>query len=340
MRILMLYVFILLFPIAVKAQFFEWISVTPQVESSFRALSVVDDSVAWVGGTNGWIGKTTDGGKTWHFSQVKGFEKNDFRSLYAFDKHNALIANVASPANILRTTNGGKDWKIVYTNVDTSAFIDGIDFWNTREGVVYGDPIQNKMLLLRTKDGGLTWQEASDRERPLLKNGEASFAASGTNIRCVGKNELYIATGGLSSRLWCSSDKGVTWKTIEPPIIQGQSSRGIFSVALMGKNAVIVGGDYLIDSLRQDHVLVTNDAGKTWQYPNVPSRGYRECVEYISDNLLLSAGPKGIDLSNDGGKNWKAESDETSYHVVRKARNGNAIMLAGGKGKIAVLKKK
>ena len=244
------------------AQFFAWTSVSPQVESSFRALSVVDDSVAWVGGTNGWIGRTTDGGKTWNFSQVKDFEKRDFRSLYAFDKNVALIANVAAPANILRTTNGGRDWNIVYTNNDTSAFIDGIDFWNSHDGIVYGDPIDKKMLLLRTFDGGLSWREASDVERPALKEGEASFAASGTNIRCYRRDDVFIATGGLTSRLWCSSDKGATWNIIETPIIQGQSSRGIFSFAFINdKKGVIVGGDYLIDTRRQNHVFVTNDAG-------------------------------------------------------------------------------
>ena len=323
------------------AQSFAWTHVTPQVESSFRALSVVDDSVAWIAGTNGWIGRTVNGGKTWSFSQVKGFEKNDFRSLYAFDKHVAMIANVASPANILRTTNGGRDWQIVYTNADTSAFIDGIDFWNAREGIAYGDPIKKKMLLLQTSDGGMTWREARGNAAPGLKEGEASFAASGTNIRCYRGGDVYIATGGLTSRLWFSRDKGITWEPRDVPMIQGKPSRGIFSFAFTDtKKGVIVGGDYLVDTLKQDHIFITHDGGKTWHPPQVPTRGYRECVEYIADELLISVGPKGIDISNDGGMTWRAESDEMYYHVARKARNGSVVMLAGGKGKIAILKRK
>ena len=82
---------------------------------SFRGLSVVDDSVAWVSGIKGVVGKSTNGGIKWTFTQVKGFEKWDFRSLYAFNSNEAVIANAGSPAHILRTNDGGKNWDILYT---------------------------------------------------------------------------------------------------------------------------------------------------------------------------------------------------------------------------------
>ena len=168
----------------------------------FRGLSVVDDHVAWLSGSKGWVGLTIDGGNTWAFSQVKGFEASDFRSLYAFDARRAVIANAGSPATILITDDGGKIWKSVHTNVHKSAFIDGVDFWNEKDGMMYGDPIDGKMLLLRSADSGLTWVALSGA--PHLEKGEASFAASGTGIRCTGKREVIIATGGLVSRLWKS----------------------------------------------------------------------------------------------------------------------------------------
>ena len=63
------------------------------INSSFRSMSVVNDSVAWLGGSNGWIGITVDGAKTWSFFQVKGKEGQDFRSIYAFDEKKAVIVN-------------------------------------------------------------------------------------------------------------------------------------------------------------------------------------------------------------------------------------------------------
>jgi hypothetical protein len=308
-----------------------------QTDASFRGLSVVDDRNAWVSGSKGYIGRTNDGGSSWKFLQVKGFEKFDFRSIYAFDDNKAVIANAGSPANILLTNDGGKTWTKVYTHADTSAFIDGVDFWNANEGLIYGDPLNGKMLLLKTTDGGTTWKELEESQRPLLNNGEASFAASGTNIRCSGNSEVMIATGGTTSRLWYSRDKGSSWRAISAPIIQGEPATGIFSFSRLSNKIVIVGGNYLQDTLRRDHVFVSSDKGVTWSAPAKPTRGYRESVELIRQNLLISAGPGGIDISRNGGLAWEALSDEKYFHAVRKARKGNLVILAGGKGKVAIL---
>ena len=57
-----------------------------ETKSSFRGLSVVNDNTVWVSGSNGTIGKSIDGGNSWKFFVVKGFEKVDFRDIEAFDK--------------------------------------------------------------------------------------------------------------------------------------------------------------------------------------------------------------------------------------------------------------
>ena len=65
---------------------------------------------------------SSNGGNNWSFTQVKGFEKADFRSLYAFNAKAAVIANAGSPANILVTNDGGLHWQVVYTNTDLCCF--------------------------------------------------------------------------------------------------------------------------------------------------------------------------------------------------------------------------
>jgi photosystem II stability/assembly factor-like uncharacterized protein len=308
------------------------------VQSSFRGLSVIDDQVAWVSGSQGWVGKSLDGGGTWQFAQVAGFEKSDFRSLYAFSADVAVIANAGSPATVLRTTDGGKTWATVYTLDHPDAFMDGIDFWNDTEGIIYGDAIDKRMLLLATHDGGKTWKELPEAQRPLLSEGEGSFAGSGTGIRCYDQSRLLISTGGKVSRLLTTSNLGKSWKIYSPPIIQGESGTGIFSLAFRDKdNGIVVGGNYVRDTLATQHILLTTDGGKTWTQPATPTRGYRECVEYISSTLVVAAGPKGIDISNNGGLDWAPLSDQPGYHVVRKARKGNLVILAGNK-KLALLR--
>lgn len=309
------------------------------VKSSFRGLSVIDDSVVWVSGSNGWIGRSTDGARSFAFKQVPGYEKFDFRSLYAFDSQQAIIANAGSPAHILQTTDGGQTWSSVYQNDHPDAFFDGVDFWNEREGMIYGDPIGGRMLLLITKDGGKTWNALPESQRPLLTDGEASFAASGTGIRCYDKSMVMIATGGKTSRLFTSKNSGASWKVLTPSMVQGESSTGIFSVAFKDKkNGVVAGGDFQKDSLKVNHILLTKDAGKTWTQPITPTRGYRECVEYISNNVLIATGPSGTDISYNEGNDWQSLSDEKGFHLVRKSRKGKLVVIAGG-GKISRLKK-
>jgi len=126
---------------------------TPMVEmltsgtaTSLRGLSVVNDNVAWVSGSNGTVGKTTNGGKTWKWITVKGFEKNDFRDIEAFDAATAIIMSVAEPAYILKTNDGGDSWKVVYENKNKGMFLDAMEFWNEQAGIVIGGRSEEQYL--------------------------------------------------------------------------------------------------------------------------------------------------------------------------------------------------
>lgn len=303
------------------------------VTSSFRGLSVVDDNIVWASGTSGTICRSLDGGKTFHCLSVPGNESADFRSVYAFDSREAIIGNVGSPAKIFLTEDGGTSWKEVYSNYHKEAFIDGIDFWDEENGIMFGDPIDGKMLLAITIDGGRTWQEMNEVSRPQLEIGEASFAASGTTIRCFEKGKVIIATGGTVSRLFSSTDFGKSWKSFPTPILQGENSTGIFSFDFINeKEGIIVGGDYKKDSLTTDHVFLTSTAGEKWQRPTNSTRGYRECVQFLNDTTAITTGPNGIDITYDGGQNWQPLSDAKNFHVVKKARKGKLVVLAGKEG--------
>jgi photosystem II stability/assembly factor-like uncharacterized protein len=316
-----------------------WQNITTDTQASFRGLSVVDDKVAWLGGSKGTVGVTTDGGKTWVFKTLEGYETLDFRSVYAFDDKNVVIANAGSPAYILKTSDGGQSWRRVYQNDDKDAFIDGMDFWDAKKGLTYGDPISSKMLLLKTLDGGESWSLLTDAQRPLLKEGEASFAASCTGVRCLKNGRAFILTGGQTSRLWFSDDEGTTWRPSEMPIIQGGKMTGGYSMAFFNQmKGIVVGGNWDDHNLTTDHILLTNDGGKTWTRPATPTRGLRECVEYLTEKTVVAAGQKGSDISDDGGNTWAPLSDLTGFDVIRKARKGKLTIAAGGQGKVAVLK--
>ena len=50
-------------------------------KTSLRGLSVVDDNNIWVSGSRGTFARSTDGGKTFTYTQLKGYEKSDFRDI-------------------------------------------------------------------------------------------------------------------------------------------------------------------------------------------------------------------------------------------------------------------
>lgn len=310
--------------------------------SGFRGMSVVSDSVLWVCGSKGYIGCSKDGGHIWNWMQIPHAENLDFRSIKAFDSLKAIVVNAGSPAYIFLTADGGRHWEKVYENRDEDIFLDGITFWNKKRGLVYGDPIKDKsgrsrFVLLKTKDGGRRWKMVAARHRPVARQGEASFAASGTAVFSLLRGLVWIGTGGMASRILFSRNYGKRWETLSPPALHGKNSTGIFSLAFRDKaHGICAGGDYSADSVRLGNAFLTNDGGKTWIKPVINPLGYRSCVIYISDSILVATGTSGTDISLNGGMVWRKLSP-AGFHVVQKSPGGRAVYLAGADGRIARL---
>ena len=98
------------------------------LSNSFRGLSVVNESVLWVSGTNGIV-VHLDGKGNWVVTQVPEAEKLDFRDVVAFDEKTALVMNAGFPGVIYKTTDGGDNWYETYRNNDSAVFMDGMKFW-------------------------------------------------------------------------------------------------------------------------------------------------------------------------------------------------------------------
>lgn len=299
--------------------------------TSIRGLSAVNDRIVWVSGSNGTVGKSLDSGNNWKWVQVKGFEKTDFRDIEAFDETQAVIMGVGEPAYILRTIDGGENWKVVYENKTKGMFLDAMEFWNLQSGIVIGDPINGKFFIARTFNGGDTWRTIPPKNYPVADSGEACFAASGTNIRKFGNDAAAFVTGGLRSRLFIKDKK------IDLIVLHGKETTGANSIALKNKKIfIVVGGDFNAPDAITGNCIITLDGGRNWLPPGISPHGYRSCVEYIEKNKWITCGLNGVDISNDDGNTWTSISKE-SFHVCRKAKNGKSVFLAGGKGNIGKL---
>ena len=330
-----IFTFVFHIALALSAQKIEILASNPAV--SLRGLSVVDDNIIWASGSSGMVAKSVDGGKSWTWMQVPEFEKADFRDIEAFDKETAIIMAIADPAYILKTHDGGNNWQKVFIDERNGMFLDAMEFWNEKSGIVIGDPVNGKLFIARTFDGGDSWQPLPENNLPEGEMGEAMFASSGTNIRAISLSEAAFVTGGTKARIFIRDKK------IDLPLMQGKETKGANSLAVYKNkrrkaalNLIAVGGDFAADTIAAQNCAISNHGGKTWYNPQIAPHGYRSCIEYITKKKLITCGTSGVDISVDGGLTWQLISKE-SFHVCRKAKKGKCVFLAGRDGRIAKL---
>lgn len=319
--------------------------ITSGVNSSLRGMSLPSDSVIWVSGSNGTIGKSVNSGKKWSWMIIPGFAKRDFRDIKAFDGNTAIAMAVDNPVIIIKTTDGGTTWKKVFERNMPGMFLDAMDFKNKQEGICIGDPInmgqkdQKQFFIVRTFDGGDTWKEIAQNEMQTAKPGEAIFTASGTNISFFDNPdfEYGFVTGGAVCNFYMIGRPGRPNKMVSIPIVQGKETEGVFSMATdRQKNIYCIGGDYKAPLNSFGNYRYTKDAGLTWDSAKVSGPfGYRSCISIIENKKLVACGPTGVDFAINGQMEWTKVSDE-SFNVCMVSK-GKQVFFAGEKGKIGRL---
>lgn len=165
----------------------------PQVQlshttESLRGVSAVSRQVAWASGTHGTYLRTVDSGKTWTPAQVPEASTLDFRAVVALSADEAFLmsAGPGDQSRIYHTSDAGRHWQLQFTNSNPKGFFDSMAFWDSRHGVVLGDPIPDEKGQLHFEavmtDDGETWNPISSAQLPLALEGEGAFAASNTCI--------------------------------------------------------------------------------------------------------------------------------------------------------------
>ncbi len=286
--------------------------------TSIRAIIAVNADELLFAGSRGDIGLTDDGGKTWDIEYLK-YQNSivpHFRSL-AKTTSAVFALSVANPALLYKISDGEKT--VVYKEEHEKVFYDAMTFLDDKTGIAIGDPIDGCTSIIMTNDGGNSWKKIDCANLPEVQEGEASFAASNTNI-AFHKNNIWVVTGGTKSRVLKSADKGKTWEIIETPFVQGNGPQGIYSVDFYDENnGIIVGGDFSKPEENRANKAITVDGGKTWtlvadgQAPN-----YKSCVKYIPGTKgkeVIAVGKTGVSFSNDGGTTWKDISKDGYYTI-------------------------
>jgi photosystem II stability/assembly factor-like uncharacterized protein len=306
-----------------------------QDKISIRAI-VVDNGKVWYAGDKNRFGfYDLKRNKKFESKIVDDTLKIEFRSISKTDKSIYLLS-VANPALLYQVSKDGKIIKLVYQERNEKVFYDSMQFWNDKEGIAIGDPLTNHLCILKTVDGGFTWNKISESRLPEVFEGEAHFAASNTNIVIKG-NGTWVVSGGKKARVFYSSDKGNSWSIHETPIVQGKQMTGIFTADFYDeKNGFVAGGNYEALNQNFDNKAVTDDGGKTWKLvANNAGFGYASCVQYVPKSKgkgIVAVGASGLYYSSDGGVNWVQYSQDPSLYTIRFVNDTTAV--AAGRNKM------
>lgn len=334
---------------------YKW-SVTPTGSTAqFRGLSAVSKDVAWVGGTEGQVLRTVDGGKHWQNVSPPGAGALQFRDVQAFDAKRAVILSIGNgtDSRVYRTSDGGKSWTETFRNPDQPAFYDCFSFHtdqhshDDQRGLALSDPVDGKFRIAATGDGGKSWKVLPNAGMPAALPGEFAFAASGTCLAAGPARTAWFATGGGDRpRVFRTSDGGLHWTVVDSPMAASPEG-GIFSLAFRGSlTGVAIGGDYKFPEPATRAASYTNDGGRTWKL--VPAdkapKSYRSGASFIppavawSLSTVVAVGPLGSDVSRDGGRSWK-QFDDGSFDSIECGGYGvhAGCWASGAKGAVAKL---
>lgn len=309
-------------------------------KASIRAIVAVDTTKVYYVGSDGSYGffSLKDKQPSSKYLKYQDSIVPHFRSVATNGSQFYGLA-IGNPALIYNLS--AKSPKIVYTESHEKAFYDSMKFFDEKNGIAMGDPTEDCLSIILTKDGGKTWKKVPCSKLPKVAKDEAAFAASNTNIKVLGKT-AWIVSGGAKARVFKTTDLGNTWKVYDTPIIQGDGPQGIYSVDFADQNnGFIIGGDYSKPDQNKANKALTTDGGKTWTLVADGQRpDYKSCIQYVpgtNGKEVFAVGKTGIAYSYDGGKTWEQVSKE-GFYVIQFVDKHHA-WLAGNR-KIGYLKLK
>ena len=321
----------------------QWERQTVPSNASCRSISAASALVAWAGCSGGRVFRTVDGGSTWAVDTVPGATRLDFRGIHGFDANTAVIASAGpaeqGQAHIYRTTDGGSRWSLTWSDTTKGIFLDGIAFWDARHGFTFSDPIDGRLVILTTDDGGGSWQRTPASNLPPVLPGEAAFAASNTQLAVQGSSNAWIATGGATeARVFRSTDRGRTWK-VSSTGLPGGKSAGLFGIAFAdARHGLAVGGDYAIARGPTDRAIRTDDGGVTWTSAGLGAPdGVTTGLAFLAGSsppVFAAAGAHGTAVTRDLGATWTYGDTLTYWSVSFAGRTGWA---AGPRGRVVKL---
>lgn len=250
----------------------------------------------WIAGDDGYLAWTADGGRNWTKQNI-GTTESINEIYFRNDDNGYLVAG----KKMFITKDGGRNWQEIKI-FKASDFRNGapeflsIRFADKKRGIVIGSVLNNQelvvdSLVMRTEDGGETWQRV--------------FVPS--------KKELYHLDFVGSTLCWIVGDDGLILVSYNGGTsFQTQNSKtklDLYNVDFRDESE-----GYIVGS--KSTILRTEDGGATWEsvktvYPMTFMR-----VDFADDKNGVIVGYEGTILrSTDKGKTWTKQISDTKENL-------------------------
>lgn len=294
-----------------------------------RGIGVVGDDV-FTANNNGFVYKFNL--KTGQYVQLSQLELPELRDIYILSE-DFFIALQSKEQSVLLQSKGLVEAMINPFQYKT--FLDGLDINVNGSGIVMGDPLEGKLYVALTNDYGKTWTQSFAPELNATE-GEAGFAASGTNVQVLNDSTFAFVSGGMKSRFFKTMDFGKSWFTVNLDFKSSEAS-GPFSMHFWDEqNGIVVGGNYLEPNDTTQNCFLTTDGGKSWKKPLKTTFGYKSSV-ISCEGILFACGTNGIDISRDKGNTWEKFNNENAFAL---ATYGTKVYATLAKGRLIEIKTK
>ncbi|MCU7497188.1 MAG: T9SS type A sorting domain-containing protein [Ignavibacteria bacterium] len=286
-----------------------------------------DEKNGWVGGSQGIIYKTTDGGATWQEQTDTLVYKGTINDIYFSDPDTGYICGSGSnnSAKLLKTTDGGRNWKEVTIPSITDLSFLAMSWENSSKGILVG----NIKTVLITSDGGMNWHTATIGQGlktvymySITRSASGNYFISGrfgrifkstdggetfSLLSYAGSDNLYsisflnplegLACGAYGN-IYRTADGGSSWSQIS-----NFTSDQLNSVLPLGNDKVAVMGSAGV-------LFFSDDRGLTWKTSTISSRDFYSAVAQDSLNITVAGGSAyegEIDVTHDGGVSWQRQ---------------------------------
>ncbi|GAB4287459.1 MAG: hypothetical protein Kow0068_13220 [Marinilabiliales bacterium] len=184
----------------------------------------------------------------------------------------SLIGYIGGEGLIYKTTNGGQNWSVVFTDTANSQKIYDINFPTSNTGYAISDSGR----VFKTTDGGINWQYSN-----------TGFTKRPYCIDCSSPNHCVAILS--DSSIIKTNDGGISWS------LSYLCNDWIWDIDLVDNNIGYVVG------LK---TLKTTDGGDSWITLNNDINGF---VDFISPDTGFALTTDTLRITTDGGLSWSAK---------------------------------